>query len=354
MRPASEAAQLHASTAQPSPTPAALLEVEHLTTTFFDGDTAFDAADDVSLSAHRGRTLGIVGESGCGKSVTARSILRLIDPPARIDERSRIVFNGRDLMRCSEREMRSIRGSEIAMIFQEPMSALNPVRTIGSQMKEALDAHTPLSAKEASERSVALLEQVGFPAPARRLGDYPHQLSGGLAQRVLIALALACNPSLLIADEPTTALDVTIQAQILELLGRLRDQSDLSIILITHDFGVIEQLADDVAVMYAGQIVEVGPAARVLEDPQHPYTAALLRSTPVLGVTAHNRRLAVIPGAVPNPAEMPRACRFRDRCPSRMPICAEHEPPRFDLKGRLSKCWLHDPSVLTDEGAARD
>ena len=299
----------------------ALLDVQHLSVTF-DGSTP--AVDDVCFSIGRGETLGLVGESGSGKSVTAFSILRLLQPPGRITE-GRVVFEGRDLLTLTEREMREVRGAGISLIFQEPMTALNPVMQVGDQIAEALLVHGKASRAEARARVVELLEAVKIPDAARRVRDYPHQLSGGMRQRVMIAIALACRPPLVIADEPTTALDVTIQAQILEILRKLRDNRGMSIIFITHNLGVVGEIAERAIVMYAGEVTEQLPVASLFEGARMPYTTALLRSVPRLG--AARAKLAAIPGAPPSMSAPPSGCAFHPRCEHRIPGCAAEHPP---------------------------
>ena len=328
-----------------------LLEVRDLRTEFHTEAGRFAAVDGVSFTIHRGETVGLVGESGSGKSVTSLSILRLIpSPPGRIAGGS-ILFEGRDLLRLSEAEMRRIRGNRIAMIFQEPMTSLNPVFTAGAQIAEALRWHRRLSRREAWERAVELLRLVGIPDPEARARQYPHQMSGGMRQRVMIAMAVACEPQLLIADEPTTALDVTVQAQILDLMKDLRRRLGTAILLITHDLGVVADMADRVLVMYAGRIVESAPVDDLFARPLHPYTEGLLKSMPQL----HRRqdRLHVIPGQVPNPARLPSGCRFHPRCPYVMDICRQREPalqPAGD--GRWVACWLRDEPAAGGAGAA--
>jgi oligopeptide/dipeptide ABC transporter ATP-binding protein len=296
----------------------ALLEVKGLKTHFFTREGVVQAVDGVSFTVEKGRTLGIVGESGCGKSVTALSIMGLIPkPPARIVEGS-VEFEGRDLTKLRERELEDVRGRQIAMIFQDPMTSLNPTFKIGTQITETLHRHFDISKEDARRRAVELLEEVGIPRAAERLDDYPHQFSGGMRQRVMIAIALSCSPKLLIADEPTTALDVTIQAQILDLLERLRTEHDMAMIIITHDMGVIAEAADDVAVMYAGQIVEQASAFDLFENPEHPYTEALLGALPQLeGEGIREGRLTAIPGRPPDLVDPPENCRFAARCPYR-------------------------------------
>ena len=323
----------------------ALLSVEHLTTAFALATGPVPAVDDVSFEIRAGETLGLVGESGSGKSVTALSIMRLVQPPGRI-VRGQIRFKGRDLLTLSEREMQSVRGAEIALIFQEPMTALNPVFTIGDQIAETLLVHGRASRRDAKTRAIELLRAVRIPDPAARVGDYPHQLSGGMRQRVLIAMALACKPSLVIADEPTTALDVTIQAQVLDLMREMKAAFDLSLLLITHDLGVIAETADRVAVMYAGRIVETGPVRAIFRTPQHPYTRGLLASIPG---GAPGRRLRAIDGSVPLLSALPSGCAFNPRCPDRFEPCTSAPPPDFPAgPDQTAKCYLHDPHVGLD------
>lgn len=316
-----------------------LLRVEGLKTHFFTDNGAVHAVDGVSFSLRRGETLGIVGESGSGKSVTALSIMRLIDAPGKTVE-GRVLLDGVDLLTISEEHMLKIRGDRIAMVFQQPTTYLNPVFRVGEQIAESLKIHQGLRDDEAGKRTVELLAMVGLPDPARRARQYPHELSGGQCQRVMIAMALACNPELLIADEPTTALDVTIQAQILDLMMALREKIDTAIILITHDMGVIAEMANSVAVMYAGQIVEYADVYSLFAEPKHPYTQGLLASMPVLGDVRDE--LTVIPGVVPNLVDPPKGCRFRDRCPHRFDKCNE-TPPLIELEGkRQVRCWLYE------------
>ncbi|HTG88996.1 MAG TPA: ABC transporter ATP-binding protein [Vicinamibacterales bacterium] len=318
-----------------------LLRVEDLTTTFKIPHGVVRAVDHVSFELRRGETLGIVGESGSGKSMTALSILRLVQPPGEIGG-GPISFNGRsDLLELSERDMRRIRGAEIGFIFQEPMTALNPVYTIGDQIAEALRVHGRGTRAEARTKSVELLEAVKIPEPERRLRDYPHQLSGGMRQRVLIAIALACQPQLLIADEPTTALDVTIQAEILDLLHEMKERFHLALLLITHDLGVVAGHADRVAVMYAGKLVEQGPMRQIFESPKHPYTQGLLDSIPG---GAPGQRLRAIDGAVPNLANLPPGCAFEPRCPKRFELCTSAPPPSHEVgPAQRARCYLYDP-----------
>src|SRR6267142_205759 len=295
-----------------------LLEVKHLKTHFPTRTGLVRAVDDVSFYLDRGELLGLVGESGCGKSITALSIMRLISPPGRIVG-GEITFDGKNLLKLSDADIRQIRGDDIAMIFQDPMTSLNPVFTVGEQIAEALRLHRKLSRKAARAAAIEAMREVSIPDPARRIDDYPHQLSGGMRQRVMIAMALACNPKLLIADEPTTALDVNIQAQILELMRALREELGTAILLITHELGVIAELADDVIVMYAGQVIERCSVERLFAEPQHPYTIGLLGSIPRLHL--EQERLAAIQGSVPNAAAWPSGCRFHPRCPFAVDKC---------------------------------
>jgi len=316
-----------------------LLSVEHLTTVFDTAGGPVPAVDDVSFEIRAGETLGLVGESGSGKSVTALSIMRLVQPPGRVAG-GRLMFRGRDLLTFDERQMRGIRGAEISLIFQEPMTALNPVFTIGDQVAETLLVHSRASKREAHRQAVELLDAVHVPNAASRVRDYPHQLSGGLRQRVLIAMALACRPALVIADEPTTALDVTIQAQILDLLRELQAQFHLSLLLITHDLGVLAETADRVAVMYAGRIVESGPVRAIFRTPGHPYTRGLLASIP--GGTP-GEPLRAIEGSVPLLGALPPGCAFTPRCPDRFDRCPTAPPPDYAAgPEQTAKCYLHD------------
>jgi oligopeptide/dipeptide ABC transporter ATP-binding protein len=303
-----------------------LLEVRGLVTTFDTEAGLVRAVDGVDLAVHRGRTLGIVGESGCGKSVTALSIMRLLPQPMGQISRGSIVFEGTDLATADAATLHKIRGGRIGMIFQEPMTALNPVHRIGRQIAESLTLHLDIDKREALQRAVGMLERVGIPAPEIRLSEYPHQLSGGMRQRVMIAIALACDPVLLIADEPTTALDVTVQAQILELIDRLKHDSRMGVMLITHDLGVIAEQCDDVIVMYAGRIAEQAPVAELFEHPRHPYTRGLLESIPHLE-TRRKTRLPTITGMVPGLTDMPTGCRFNNRCPHADDLCRREQPP---------------------------
>ena len=332
-----------------------LLRVEHLTAVFdLPGGAAAAAVSDVSFHVAAGETLGLVGESGSGKSVTALSVLRLLQPPGRIAA-GRILFKGRDLVTLGERDMREVRGAGIGLVFQEPMTALNPVFTIGSQIEETLAVHGIAKGRAARDRAIALLEAVSVPDAPRRLRDYPHQLSGGLRQRALIALALACNPAMVIADEPTTALDVTIQAQILDLLRSLRERFGLALLLITHDLGVVAEMADRVAVMYAGRIVEEAPVRELFRNPRHPYTRGLLASIPG---GSHGARLQAIPGTVPPIGHLPPGCAFAPRCASRFEPCDTAVPgvtllrpvpdshPGHRANGaHETRCYLYSPAV---------
>ncbi len=315
-----------------------LLRVEELRTYFGKGEREFRAVDGVSFTVRRGETLGIVGESGCGKSVTSLSIMQLIpNPPGRIAGGA-IWFDGEDLTQKTQEEMRTIRGNKISMIFQEPMTSLNPVYTVGDQIIEGIRLHRDISAAAARERAIEMLRLVRIPSPDKRIDDYPHQLSGGMRQRVMIAMALSCEPQLLIADEPTTALDVTIQAQILDLMRKIRDETGTAIMLITHSLGVVAEMADNVVVMYAGRIVEQADVRTIFADPQHPYTLGLLGSIPKLGVDED--RLATIPGTVPNPQAMPSGCLFNPRCPIAIDKCRSEIPPLIEIApGHLTACW---------------
>jgi oligopeptide/dipeptide ABC transporter ATP-binding protein len=320
-----------------------LLDVRNLRTSFRTGDGVVRAVTGVDFSVRRGEVLGLVGESGCGKSVTSLSIMRLIQPPGRI-ESGEVMFDGRDLLKLSETEMRELRGDGISMIFQQPTSALNPVLDLGFQVGEVLETHRNMKRKVARARALELLRMVGIADPERRLKAYPHETSGGMAQRVMIAMALACEPELLIADEPTTALDVTIQAQILDLMRRLQQETGTAIILITHDLGVVAEMADRVAVMYAGEIVEQADTNTLFSDPRHPYTKGLISSIPVVGEIRDE--LAVIPGNVPNLIELPPACRFAPRCVSRVEeSVAEsteiHPTLQAVADGHDVRCWLY-------------
>tara|TARA_B100000959_G_scaffold143636_1_gene150781 strand:- start:5461 stop:6453 length:993 start_codon:yes stop_codon:yes gene_type:complete len=322
---------------------APVLSVKGLKTWFHTRDGIAKSVDGVDLQVQPGEVLGIVGESGCGKSVTALSIMRLIPPPGRI-ESGKIEFNDKDLLSLSPNEMAKLRGEHISMIFQDPSSSLNPVVAAGSQIAEVYEIHRKTAANTHQEKAIEMLEKVGIPDPGKRALAYPHELSGGMAQRVMIAMALACEPQLLIADEPTTALDVTIQSQILELIRELQEQTRTAVILITHDLGVVAQTADRIAVMYAGEIVEESDVATLFDSPQHPYTQQLLRSIPVLG--ANQEDLAVIPGRVPSLVDLPSGCRFAARCEAYtkkgLEACMTSRPQLEAIAtGHKVRCWLH-------------
>ena len=321
-----------------------LLQIEELKTYFYTFEGTAKAVDDVSFFLAKGEVLGIVGESGCGKSVTAQSIMRLIpEPPGRIVH-GNILFDGTDIVPLSMEQMRSIRGARIAMIFQEPMTSLNPVYTIGNQISEMFILHEKSSRRDSWRRSIEMLQKVQIPAAEKRVHEYPHQLSGGMRQRAMIAMALACNPEILIADEPTTALDVTIQAQILELMMQLKEDYDTAIMMITHDLGVIAEIAERILVMYAGKVVESGPTIAIFEDPKHPYTQGLLKSIPTLGKRAiHGRKqLQEITGIVPSLYDLPDGCRFYPRCPHAMEICNQSVPELSDIGDAHSvRCYLY-------------
>ena len=321
----------------------ALLQVADLRTYFETDEGVARAVDGVSFEVEPGEAVGIVGESGCGKTVTSLSIMGLVpSPPGRIQPGSSIRLRGRELVGLPQRELRRIRGNEIAMIFQEPMSSLNPVITVGSQIVEALALHRGLKGSAARKAAVDLLREVGIPEPDNRFHEYPHHLSGGMRQRVMIAMALSCEPGLLIADEPTTALDVTIQAQILDLLAGLRKRRGMALLLITHDLGVVAEVCDRVLVMYAGQVVESGRVENIFAGPRHPYTQALLESLP--NISGERLRLRPIRGNVPNPADWPAGCRFRERCPYAWERCAAELPPLLSAgdapPGHVTRCWL--------------
>lgn len=321
--------------------PTKLLEVKNLKTFFFTEEGVVKAVNDVSFEVDKGETLGLVGESGCGKSVTSLSIMKLIpNPPGKILG-GNIFFEGEDIVNVSENEMHNIRGNKISMIFQEPMTALNPVFTVGHQISEVFTLHQNISKKEAKDRTIELLKIVGIPEPEKRFNQYPFELSGGMRQRVMIAMALTCNPKLLIADEPTTALDVTIQAQILELIKEMQHKFNSAVILITHDLAVIAETVDHVAVMYAGVIVEKTEVKRLFKNPMHPYTIGLLNSIPVLG--QRGKELQEIPGRVPNLIDLPKGCYFADRCNRRMPICSQQECELREVEpGHFVRCFLYN------------
>jgi len=323
---------------------ASLLQVTDLRTYFFTDQGVARAVDGVSFSVAPGETVALVGESGCGKTVTSLSILGLVpDPPGRVLEGSSIRLRGEELVGASKERLRRLRGNEVAMIFQEPMTSLNPVFTVGEQISEPLRLHLGMGKRAARERAVALLNEVGIPEPARRFDEYPHQLSGGMRQRVMIAIALACEPALLVADEPTTALDVTIQAQILELLAQLRERRGMAVLLVTHDLGVVAEVADRVVVMYAGQVAETGTAEEVFGFPSHPYTEGMLASIP--RADRPGERLRPIPGVVPAPTDWPTGCRFADRCRYAWERGIAEAPPLLELAAgrgeeRAARCWL--------------
>ena len=325
-----------------------LLSIEDLKTWFYTDDGIARAVDGVSYSIQPGETLGVVGESGCGKSVTAMSVLQLVPTPPGKYVGGEILFKGENLLEKSEAEMRKIRGKEISVIFQEPMTSLNPVFRVGDQIGESLRLHEGMTKAEARERSIELLKQVGIPSPEQRIDEYPHQLSGGMKQRVMIASALACNPSLLIADEPTTALDVTIQAQILELLRDLQREKGMAILMITHDLGVVAENADHVVVMYAGKVVESAPVEELFENPKHPYTVGLFRSLPRL--EQESERLEVIEGNVPNPLQFPSGCKFRPRCPHASETCAATEPDLDQIDQQHQVACHHWEEVFKASG----
>jgi oligopeptide/dipeptide ABC transporter ATP-binding protein len=320
-----------------------LLDVRGLRTSFHTTDGVVRAVDGIDFQVRRGEVMGLVGESGCGKSVTSLSIMRLVAPPGRV-EGGEVIFDGHDLLKLSRREMRDLRGERISMIFQQPTSSLNPVYDVGMQLGEVLELHRNMKRPAARNRALELLRMVGIPDPQRRLDAFPHELSGGMAQRVMIAMALACEPELLIADEPTTALDVTIQAQILDLMRTLQRETNTAMILITHDLGVVAEMCDRVAVMYAGEIVEQSDVATLFDEPKHPYTRGLIGSVPTLGSTAD--QLATIPGSVPNLIDLPPACRFAPRCYLRteanVVLADEKHPDLLEVApGHEVRCWYY-------------
>ena len=331
-----------------------LLSVKNLSTEFPVKKGIVRAVEDVSFDVDAGEILAIVGESGSGKSVTSLSVMGLLAEPGHVAGGS-MEFEGKDLATLSEKQYRELRGNDMAMIFQEPMTSLNPVYRVGNQIVEAIRTHEKVSKAEAKARAVDLLRKVGIPSPEARINDYPHQMSGGMRQRVMIAMALACNPKLLIADEPTTALDVTIQAQILDLLRRLRDDTGMAVLLITHDLGVVSETADRVVVMYCGQVVEEAEVRALFDHPMHPYTLGLLKSIPCLE-DDDAKRLYMIKGMVPNPLEMPPGCHFSDRCDSCMDICRTKVPDLVDLDGHKVRCFLYenaDGDALSAEAIAQ-
>ncbi|PZC53213.1 MULTISPECIES: ABC transporter ATP-binding protein [unclassified Mesotoga] len=320
-----------------------ILEVDNLKISFKTQLGRITPLDGVSFSLSKGETLGIVGESGCGKTITAFSIMRLLPKNAFLGEDARIAFRGKDILGLSKEELQKIRGKSISMVFQEPMTSLNPLYTIGWQISEVYRLHEGLSEEEAMTRSVEMLRLVGIPDPKKRVTEFPHQLSGGMRQRVMIAMALACSPELLIADEPTTALDVTIQAQVLELMNELKDKFSTATIIITHDLGVIAEMCDRVLVMYAGQIVESGDIFDIFDKPMHPYTKGLINSIPKIEISKKDqKKLNVINGYVPHPSNFPDGCRFRPRCPMAFEKCLD-KPPMIESEGHHSvRCWLFE------------
>lgn len=317
-----------------------LLEVKNLKTYFYTDEGVVKSVDDVSFDVEKGKTLGIVGESGCGKSITSLSIMQLVETPPGKIVGGEIIYQGENLLEKNKDQMRKIRGGEIAMIFQEPMTSLNPVFTVGKQIMEALRLHTDLDKEKAKERAIEMLKLVKIPLPEKRFNEYPHQLSGGMRQRVMIAMALSCNPKLLICDEPTTALDVTIQAQILDLINELKEKLGTSVMMITHDLGVIAEVADDVMVMYAGKVVEYGSADDIFESPKHPYTSGLMNCIPKLTDEDHTR-LDVIKGMVPSFDQMPKGCAFCPRCSEAKDICRECMPELMDVNGHKVRCFKY-------------
>ncbi|QRM33299.1 ABC transporter ATP-binding protein (plasmid) [Microvirga sp. VF16] len=323
-----------------------LLSVRGLTLTLRPKEITL--VSDVSFDVGHGKVLGVVGESGCGKSVTALSLLRITHPSI-APSAGEILFNGEDILKADARRMRQIRGGEIAMIFQEPMTSLNPVFTVGDQIIEAMQAHQQIGKKAARAAAIEMLDHVGIPSPAQRMDAFPHQMSGGMRQRVMIAMALACKPKLLIADEPTTALDVTIQAQIIELLRRLGREFGMAIILVTHDLGVVADIADDVIIMYAGRVIERSSAADLFRRPRHPYTEGLLRSVPPLNTDVE--RLSTIPGTVPLPYAMPTGCRFADRCPDVRAPCRTFDPPLISVEGGHQTACIREVNYQTAQAA---
>lgn len=326
-----------------------LLEIKGLKTYFFTEEATVRAVDGVDLTLKKRETLGIVGESGCGKSMMSLSIMGLVpNPPGKIVD-GEIRFKGKDLRQVSDTEYRKIRGNQISMIFQEPMTSLNPVFTIGRQLREVFQYHQGMSKAEAEKKSIEMLRLVGISMPERRIHEYPNQLSGGMRQRVMIAMALACSPELLIADEPTTALDVTIQAQILKLMGELKSKMDTSIILITHNLGVVAQMADKIMVMYAGKVMEYSDTKSIFRDPKHPYTEGLLDSIPKIDNPVE--RLSAITGTVPSPNNFPKGCRFHPRCKYAMPICLEQEPDLMPVEDdRFVRCWKYGEEAAHEAG----
>lgn len=318
-----------------------LLEVKNLHTYFYTYEGVVKAVDGVDFAIRRGKTLGFVGESGCGKTVSALSVMRLIQEPEGRIEKGQLLFNGNDLLKLSNEEMRKIRGNHISMIFQEPMTSLNPVLRVGNQIAEVIRLHQKVSKKEAMDKSVEIVRKVGIPDPEKRILEYPHQLSGGMRQRIMIAIALSCNPELMIADEPTTALDVTIQSQILRLMEKLKQDIGASILLITHDLGIIAEMSQSVAVMYAGKIVEYADVMKLFAQPMHPYTVGLMNSIPKIDKPIpKDRMLNIIPGSVPSLLNLHEGCSFQDRCSKVIDLCGRKEPLLFEEEpGHLVRCW---------------
>ncbi|MCF8720938.1 ABC transporter ATP-binding protein [Nitrospina gracilis] len=326
---------------------APLLKIENLVTSFYIEEGKVESVRSVNLEIARGETVALVGESGCGKSVTALSVMRLVPTPPGRYESGRILFDNREIFKLTEEEMRGIRGNDISMIFQEPMTSLNPIFTIGDQIVEAIVLHQNKTEAEARQLAIELLDRVRIPSAAQRIDQYPHELSGGMKQRVMIAMSISCRPALLIADEPTTALDVTIEAQILDVLANLRDETQMSILLITHNLGIVAQFADRVAVMYAGKIVEEAPVVELFEDPKHPYTRGLLRSLPK---DEPGKPLETIAGTVPNPVNLPSGCAFHPRCPDVMDECSREIPPVYRTgPNQTAACYLYKTNAVAQE-----
>lgn len=325
-----------------------LLQVKNLKTYFYTEDGIVKAVDNVSFNIKKGETLAVVGESGCGKSITAMSIMKLIPSPPGVIKGGEILFEDRDILKLTDSELRNIRGNNISVIFQEPMTSLNPVFTVGFQIEEAVILHRKLSKSEARKTAVDMLKMVGIPRAEKIVDSYPHELSGGMRQRVMIAMAMSCNPKLLIADEPTTALDVTIQAQILDLMRDLKEKLNTSIILITHDLGVVAEMADYIVVMYAGKIVEEAPVIELFKNPLHPYTVGLLKSKPI--INKEQNELYSIPGQVPNPLNMPKGCYFNPRCERAVDKCREIQPELQNINSKhKAACWIYDTADSSDD-----
>jgi peptide/nickel transport system ATP-binding protein/oligopeptide transport system ATP-binding protein len=320
-----------------------LLQINNLHTYYYTFAGVVKAVNGIDLSVSKGETFGLVGESGCGKSVTARSIMRLIRTPGEIVN-GEVLFNGQDILKLNESQVRDIRGNSISMIFQEPMISLNPIFRIGDQIAETICKHKNVSKREATDQSIEMLRKVGIPDPEKRIREYPHQMSGGMRQRVMIAIALSCDPQLIIADEPTTALDVTIQAQIMDLMNYLREATGTSILMITHDLGVIAEMAQSIAVMYAGKIVEFSDSRELFDTPKHPYTIGLLNSIPKIDEPVPaNKMLNAIAGVVPNLLKLPKGCAFQDRCTRVFDICREKDPPQFEVNDSCYvRCWIYE------------